>query len=264
LRAVAADQHQPDAPAGDEREPLKPDFTADELREHVPAEIRSPSFAVGVRGYDRTAVDEYVKRVNRVIAELEVSRSPQAAVRHALDRVGQQTIAVLQEARESADRLMGAAREEAEEGRSRAKEEAAKLVVNASAEADRTKAESEQLLTSTREKASQILERARLESAQKLKETEAQITAMREEAEARMREIQADTDRVLVHRHELLDDVHSMAGRLQQLASEAAARLNVPEQSGQAAEQPEEGQSEMVTLHDGDQPAAATKKPPAS
>jgi DivIVA domain-containing protein len=236
-------------PAGEAGEARKPDFTHDELREHVPPEIRNPAFAVAVRGYDRAAVEEYVKRVNRVIAELEVSRSPQAAVRHALDRVGQQTIAVLQEARESADRLMAAAREEAEEGRARAKEEAANLVVNASAEADRTQGEAEQLLASAREQASQMVEQARAEAARQLKEAEAEITRLHEEAETRRREIHADTDQVLVRRHELLEDVHAMAARLQQLASDAAGRIAEPAPGEQAP-------SEMVTLHEGEQPTA--------
>jgi hypothetical protein len=61
-----------------------------ELPARVPAAIRDVSFPTG-RGYERQAVDAYVNQVNRLIAELEVSRSPQAAVRHALDRVGQPT-----------------------------------------------------------------------------------------------------------------------------------------------------------------------------
>jgi DivIVA domain-containing protein len=55
----------------------------------VPAE-RNVTFTGSRRGYDRGAVDAYVERVNRLIAELEVTRSPQAAVRHALERVGEQ------------------------------------------------------------------------------------------------------------------------------------------------------------------------------
>jgi DivIVA domain-containing protein len=261
---VAADQ-QPGAPETQASEPLKPDFTSDELREHVPAEVRSPTFAVGVRGYDRTAVDAYVKRVNRVIAELEVSRSPQAAVRHALDRVGQQTITVLQEARESADGLMAAARQEADEGRSRAKEEAAKLVVNASAEADKTKKEAEELLRATREKASELLARARAEAAEKLNETDEEIAARLAEAEARRHEIQSDTQAVWNKRHQLLDDVNSMAGRLQELASAAASRINLAEaedaeQVVPAGEGAEVTESEMVTLHDGDKAPPAAKQ----
>jgi DivIVA domain-containing protein len=60
----------------------------------VPAAIRDVSFPSAARGYERRAVDAYVNQVNRLIAELEVSRSPQAAVRHALERVGEQTKAL--------------------------------------------------------------------------------------------------------------------------------------------------------------------------
>src|SRR5919201_1454318 len=111
-------------------------LTVQELRHHVPAEIRNISFPVSVRGYDRHAVDAYVARVNRVIAELEVSRSPQAAVRHALDRVGEQTIAILNEARESAEKIADAASEDADANIAEAKAHAADLVVSASAQAE--------------------------------------------------------------------------------------------------------------------------------
>ena len=55
-----------------------------DMRPYVPADILNVSFPAAVRGYDRRAVDAYVKRVNRVIAELKVSASPPAAFRHAL------------------------------------------------------------------------------------------------------------------------------------------------------------------------------------
>jgi DivIVA domain-containing protein len=55
-----------------------------DLRPYVPQDIINVSFPVSVRGYDRRAVDAYIKRVNRAIAELKVSASPPAAVRHAL------------------------------------------------------------------------------------------------------------------------------------------------------------------------------------
>jgi DivIVA domain-containing protein len=54
-----------------------------ELLSQVPADVRDVSFATAVRGYDRREVDAYVERVNRVIAELEISRSPRAAVKPA-------------------------------------------------------------------------------------------------------------------------------------------------------------------------------------
>ena len=73
------------------------------VRKDVPAAIRNVSFKAAVRGYDRAEVDAYVKRVNRVIAELEVSSSPRAAVRHALDRVGEQVHGILERQAAGAD-----------------------------------------------------------------------------------------------------------------------------------------------------------------
>src|ERR1700724_1461787 len=73
------------------------------LSRRVPADIRDVSFHTAVRGYERREVDRYVQRVNTVIAELEIAGSPEAAVRHALDRVGEQTSGILQQARETAD-----------------------------------------------------------------------------------------------------------------------------------------------------------------
>src|SRR6266545_4865031 len=86
-----------------------------ELRHYVPADILNVSFPVSVRGYDRRAVDTYIKRVNRVIAELKVSASPPAAVRHALEQAGEQVQGLLQAARETAEEIIASGRQEAEE-----------------------------------------------------------------------------------------------------------------------------------------------------
>src|SRR5919206_2226062 len=148
-------------------------LTVQELRHHVPAEIRNVSFPVSVRGYDRHAVDAYVARVNRVIAELEVSRSPQAAVRHALDRVGEQTIAILNEARQSAERIADAAREESEANIAEAKAHAADLVVSASAQAEQDRAEGERIVAAAKAEAEGIVSQARATAAKTLDEARA-------------------------------------------------------------------------------------------
>ena len=80
---------------------------------NVPGDVRDVTFHTSVRGYERREVDRYVQRVNRVIAELEIARSPESAVRHALDRVGEQTSGILQRARETADEIIHTARSEA-------------------------------------------------------------------------------------------------------------------------------------------------------
>ncbi|HEX6712082.1 MAG TPA: DivIVA domain-containing protein [Thermoleophilaceae bacterium] len=229
---MAAEKRQPAQPEATPRtaKPAPEEF--DELRDHVPADIRNVQFPVSVRGYDRDAVETYVKRVNHVIAELEVSRSPRAAVRHALDRVGKQTVAVLQEARESADKLLEAARDEADAEKERAKAEAAKLVVNASDEADRTKAEADQVFAEAKAQASEIVAEAQADAEKRKQQADTEITAAKDKADARMREVQSDTEAVWNERGRLLEETQAMAQKLQDLAAGAASRL-VDDQSEQ-------------------------------
>ena len=47
-------------------------------------------FSVVLRGYDRVVVDAYVKRTSQLVAELEATRSPEAAIRRAIERMGEQ------------------------------------------------------------------------------------------------------------------------------------------------------------------------------
>jgi DivIVA domain-containing protein len=199
---------------------------AGESLARVPADIRNVSFPGAMRGYDRDAVDVYVRRVNRVIAELEVTRSPQAAVRHAVERVSEQTKAVLEEARESAEQINATAREEGEGIIGAAKAEAAELVVNAGEEARRVEAEAEQLMARTRADAEQILARANADAEERKRQTDEELAARQEEAEARMRELAADTDVVREERKSLLDDIEQMATQLHDAAAAAAARFS--------------------------------------
>jgi DivIVA domain-containing protein len=237
------------------RDPLEHAETSGSPRTRVPAEIRNPDFAVSVRGYDRHAVDAYIQRVNRVVAELEVRGSPQAAVRHAVDRVTEQTKGILQQARESAEQITAAAHEEADRIMAGAKAEAADLVVNASTDADRARAEAEQLVASARAEADQInarakaeaektVERANEEAAERRQATREELTALQEEAEARLRELQADTEAVWNERSQVLGDIHGMAARLEEAAGAAAARLSREQTSSPAEEASPTSQSD--------------------
>src|SRR2546423_477866 len=176
-----------------------------DLRHYVPQDIINVSFPVSVRGYDRRAVDAYIKRVNRAIAELKVSASPPAAVRHALEQAGQQVHGLLQSARETAEEITASARHEAEESVERAKAHAADLVVNSSAEADRVhaeadariasaiteaddtlakaKAEAEDLVAEARGEAKNTLTRARAEADESLRRLQEELAALQEQAE---------------------------------------------------------------------------------
>ena len=235
-------------------------------RRRVPAALRNVSFPVSVRGYDRRAVDIYVARVNRLIAELEATRSPEAAVRHALEQAEEQTSGILQGARETAEGITAAARREADEITARAKAEAANIVVNASAEADRTKAEADEQVAKATTEAGEILAGSRKEAEELLQRAQDEVGAVREKAEAWAREFFIDTEAFREERRELLDDVHQIAARLQTAASSAAARLppgdpsEPAEKGAPAPESADEGENGAVIAADASQEGNASRQ----
>jgi DivIVA domain-containing protein len=225
-------------------------------RRRVPAEFRNVSFPVAVRGYDRRAVDSYVARVNRVIAELEATHSPEAAIRHALDRAEERTRGGLEKARKQAEEIIAAARRNADETTSRAKAEAADIVVNASTRADRSKlevdayaanvkaeadeyaakakGEADEHVAKARAEAEEILAGARKQADESLQRSRVEVAAVREKAEAWASEFFADTEALWKERRELLDDVRELAARLATAASNAVTRVPSDEQPEQA------------------------------
>lgn len=235
----------------------------------TPSEIRDVSFPSAVRGYDRSAVDAYVRGVNRVIAELQISSSPRAAVRHALEQVGEQTSTILQRARETAEEITASARQEAEETTARAKAEAAEIVLNASTESDRVlteaaadgeraKAEAEELLakanaeaesvrTTASAEAGEIVSGAKTEREKSIARTRDEVAALQEEAEARLRDLHADIATTWQERRELLDDVRAIAARLEEEASRAAARVPPGAAVEEGEEEPAEPQATAET-----------------
>ena len=80
-----------------------------------------------MRGYDRDAVDDYVERVNRLIAELEISRSPESAVKHAVAQVSEETRGILERAHETAEDITARSRARADDRIQEAEREAAKI-----------------------------------------------------------------------------------------------------------------------------------------
>ncbi len=121
-------------------------------------------FPITLRGYDRLAVDAYVKKTSQLVAELQSTRSPEAAIRRALERVGQETSGVLQRAHDTADQITAQSRKEAEERLVRARQEAEQITIDArerlkdlDAETDRIWAERHRIVEDARELARQLL-----------------------------------------------------------------------------------------------------------
>jgi DivIVA domain-containing protein len=139
-----------------------------------PLALVEADFPTSMRGYDRHAVDDYVEQMTRLVAELHATRSPEAAVRRALERVGDQVSGVLQRAHETAERITAQSRMEAEDRLERARREGLTLI---------------------------------------------------EAAERRVRELDADADRVWAERARILADAEVLSGQLLAVARDAAARF---------------------------------------
>ena len=203
--------------------------------------IENVAFPVSRRGYDREAVDGYVSRVREVVARLEASRSPEAAVKEALEKVGEQTKSVLQSAGQSAEQITDAARREADETEARAKGEAEEAVSKAQAEAKET------------------VETARKQASEHLRRTQEEVTARQEEAEARLRELRTDTESIRQERSELLDEIRGFAARVEEVAQAADARF--PERG--AVDTGDEGSPEPETAEEGDTAIVTAADEPA-
>ena len=158
-----------------------------------PLALVDAEFPTAMRGYERNAVDEYVESTRRLVAELHATRSPEAAVRRALERVGDQVAGILQRAHETAEEITARSRSESEDRLEQARREAGRLI---------------------------------------------------EAAHERVRELDADADRIWAERQRIVADAEDLSAQLAGLARDAADRFADPEgvaeeAAGETAEEPE-------------------------
>jgi DivIVA domain-containing protein len=138
------------------------------------AVVVNADFPSALRGYDRIAVDAYVQRTSQLVAELQATRSPEAAVRRALERVGEQISGILQRAHETAEEITGQSRAEAEDRLEAARAEAVEIIVA---------------------------------------------------AQQRVKDLDADTDRIWIERGRIVDDARDLAAQLMSVAENASDRF---------------------------------------
>lgn len=162
------------------------------LREDSEPELDETEFPLVLRGYDRLAVDAYVKQARQTIEELRATRSPDAAVRRALERVGEEVSGILQRAHDTAEKITGHSRSEAEDRLETARREAEKLKAGAEGE----------------------LEAARRDAVE-----------IRAAAERQLTGLDAETDRIWAERHRIVEDARELARQLLELADAAAERF---------------------------------------
>lgn len=196
--------------AGAERtKAATPPARSEPVRPEVPTDIRDVSFRPAVRGYARREVDRYVERVNGLIAELEITRSPESAVKHALDRVGQQASGILQQADETADEIVQAARADAGAAVAGARSEASGIVAEAKGEAEG------------------IVERATAQAKEIRDREERRLEELRRRADEELRKLRADTDALRAERRQLLEEIEELATRLKGLVEAAAKAVEL-------------------------------------
>jgi hypothetical protein len=125
--------------------------------------LQDTDFPRARRGYDPMAVDAYVRRTNQLIADLQARSSPDAAVRRALERVGEQISGILQRAHDTAEQITTTSRREAEDRLEQARQEAAEIarsgeqrIKDLDADADRIWAERLRIIEDARELAAQL------------------------------------------------------------------------------------------------------------
>src|SRR6201994_1575874 len=172
-------------------------------RERLIKQTRETEFPVALRGYDRTAVDRYVEHVNRLLAELEISSSPESAVRHALDEVSEETRDILQHAHDTAEEITARSRSRADDRLAQAEQEAKELRAAARREAQETRdaanreaeeareaarRESQQLRSAAQRDVDELRATARGESDEMLEAAETRSRDLARSAEAIWRE----------------------------------------------------------------------------
>jgi DivIVA domain-containing protein len=129
-----------------------------------PLAVVNADFPVALRGYDRIAVDAYVQQTAQLVAELQATRSPEAAVRRALERVGEQISGILQRAHDTAEEITAQSRREAEDRLEKARIEAVEIAAAAQrrvsdldADTDRIWSERHRIVDDARELAQQLI-----------------------------------------------------------------------------------------------------------
>lgn len=134
-----------------------------QVRERVEPVLEA-EFPVVRRGYDRDAVDAYVMRTRRIVAELQAARTPDSAVRRALERVGEEVSGILSRAHETAEEIAAQSRIDADERLQRAMREAHEITATAKAQlrdldadADRIWAERQRIIEDARALAEDLL-----------------------------------------------------------------------------------------------------------
>jgi DivIVA domain-containing protein len=184
-------------------------------RERLLQEARDVDFPTGLRGYDRAAVDRYVERLTRLITELEMSSSPESAIRHALDEVSEETRDILHRAHQTADEITTRARAKADERLQQAEHDAHEMLASARNEA-------QEIGEAARNEAEQIGEAARQDAQQLSAKTSTEVDKLRATSQREADELRDTTMREIAELRETASrEAHQLRTTAQREADDA-------------------------------------------
>lgn len=198
-------------------------------RDRLVQDARNIDFPVALRGYERAAVDRYVKDVNRLITELEMSSSPESAVRRALEEVSEETRELLQRAHQTAEDITARSRRKADDRVRQAELEAEQLSETAQRDADEVGARAQQEAQEARELAQR--ETGELRSTAQREADDLRSGARREAdellqaAEDRVRELTQSAETIWRERRRLIEDVRAVGEQLVSIGESEAKRF---------------------------------------
>jgi DivIVA domain-containing protein len=221
------------------RQARKRHLTWDE-RQRVREEVRDVDFPTAVRGYDRQAVDRYVKQVNNLIAELEISASPESAVKNALAEVSEETRGILERAHETAAAITARSRAAADDRLEQAERQAAEV------------------RETTQREAQELRDAAERESRELRATAQGEADQIRAEAEKRVEKLDRHAEAVWQERRRLIDDLRRVGQQLLETADAAAAHFPPVAEAAARRELAQSG--ELVSAEE----LAAVEKPPPS
>jgi cell division septum initiation protein DivIVA len=198
-------------------------------RDRILKEARTVGFPVALRGYDRAAVERYVERMSRLITELEMSSSPEAAVRHALDEVSDETRDILQRAHDTAEEITARSRARADDRLDTVERESRELREAAERQADELRETAAREVAELRQTAArevaEVRETAKRETEQLRNSTQRETDEMRggarrdaeemiESAQRRARELARSAETVWRERRRLIEDMLAVGEQL--------------------------------------------------
>lgn len=100
------------------------EFRAARFNRSAADDLAARSFPVAMRGYERAAVDAFVREVLELVRELESRQSEESIIQRKLEEVGEETAGILQRAHETADEIAARSRSQADGRLQRAEREA--------------------------------------------------------------------------------------------------------------------------------------------